>query len=70
MADVSGAPFAPINTGLATPSTYALGRGTEFYDKCAINEVSERLAKNGYKFEELIVGIIESVPFQKRRGEG
>ena len=27
MADVSGAPFAPINTGLATPSTYALGRG-------------------------------------------
>src|SRR6185436_6811467 len=30
--------------------TYALGRGLEYYDKCAIDEISKSLARNKYKF--------------------
>lgn len=49
---------------------YALGRGTEYYDKPALDGITRRLEKRGYKFSELILGIVESAPFQKRRGEG
>ena len=50
--------------------TYALGRGTEYYDKCAIDEIAERLKKDEYRFSSLILGVVKSVPFQMRRGEG
>jgi hypothetical protein len=50
--------------------TYALGRGMEYYDKCAIEEVAKGLAKNKYKFSSLILEVVKSAPFQKRRGEG
>ena len=49
--------------------TYALGRGMEMYDRCAIEEISARLAKHNYKFNDLILEIVKSVPFQMRRGE-
>ncbi len=49
--------------------TYALGRGMEYYDKCAVDQISTRLRKSGYKFSELIEAIVDSTPFQKRRGE-
>ena len=41
MADVSGAPFAPINTGLATPSTYALGRGALHFSELTAADVPD-----------------------------
>ena len=50
--------------------TYALGRGLEYYDKCAIDEIADRLAKHEYKFSSLILEIVASDPFQKRRGKG
>ncbi len=49
--------------------TYALGRGMEMYDRCAINEISTGLAKHNYKFTDLVVEVAKSVPFQMRRGE-
>ncbi len=49
--------------------TYALGRGMEHYDKCAIDEISKGLAKNNYKFSALVLEVVKSTPFQKRRGE-
>ena len=49
--------------------TYALGRGLEFYDKCALDEITKRLAKGNYKFSRLVLEIAKSVPFQQRRGE-
>jgi hypothetical protein len=49
--------------------TYALGRGTEFYDKCALDQIGKGLAKRNYKFSALILEIVKSVPFQQRRGE-
>jgi hypothetical protein len=50
--------------------TYALGRGLEYYDTCAVDQVARHLAKNNYKFSALVLGIVKSAPFQMRRGEG
>jgi hypothetical protein len=47
--------------------TYALGRGLEFYDTHTIDQIVERLVASGGKPSELLLGIIESAPFQKRR---
>ncbi len=45
---------------------YAIGRGTEYYDKCAIDEIVAYVEQNDYKFAYLIAGIIASDPFQKQ----
>ncbi len=49
--------------------TYALGRGVEYADKCAIDDCVEALKKDGYKFSRLVLEIVKSDPFQKRRGK-
>jgi hypothetical protein len=49
--------------------TYALGRGLEFYDRCAIDQISKDLAKKDYRFSQLITAVVKSAPFQMRRGE-
>ena len=49
--------------------TYALGRGLERYDKPAVNLICSRLAANDYRFSGLVLGIVESLPFQMRHGE-
>ncbi len=45
---------------------YSLGRGTEYYDKCAIDEIMARVRSKDYRFAYLIAAIIESDPFQKQ----
>lgn len=49
--------------------TYAIGRGMEYYDSTTIDQLTERLEKNKGSLRELVQGIIESAPFQKRRGD-
>ncbi len=46
---------------------YALGRGTEYYDVPTVDKIVERLHRNGGQFGELLMGVIESAPFQQRR---
>ena len=50
--------------------TYALGRGVEFYDNCALDQIMSELKSNEMKFSAMVRAIIRSVPFQYRRGEG
>ena len=50
--------------------TYALGRGLEYYDRCAVDKICSELARHDYKFSTLILEITKSVPFQMRRGDG
>ena len=50
--------------------TYALGRGLEYYDKCALEQIANGLARNKHKFSSFILEVVKSVPFQQRRGEG
>jgi hypothetical protein len=48
---------------------YALGRGLEYYDKCACNEISTQAERQGNTFSSVILGIVTSDPFLKRRNE-
>jgi hypothetical protein len=50
--------------------TYGMGRGVEFYDKCALEEILRKSEKEGYRFQSMILAVVESAPFQKRRGDG
>ena len=50
--------------------TYALGRGVEYYDAPTVDSIVGRLDQKGGAMRELIYGIVESNPFQKRRGDG
>jgi hypothetical protein len=47
--------------------TYALGRGLEYYDVETVDRIVERLDRANGRFSALLIGIIESAPFQKRR---
>ncbi len=47
--------------------TYALGRGVEYYDAAAVRSIVRNTAENDYRLSSLILGVVESVPFQMRR---
>ena len=49
--------------------TYALGRGLEYPDKCAVDAALEQTAKQGNKFSALVTAIVTSDPFLKRKIE-
>ncbi|HBE70379.1 MAG TPA: filamin [Planctomycetaceae bacterium] len=46
--------------------TYALGRGLEYYDKCAVDKILATLKQDDYRFSTLIFEIVSSDPFQKK----
>ncbi len=46
---------------------YALGRTIEYYDQPAIREVQRKAADTDYRWSSIILGIVESTPFQMRR---
>jgi mono/diheme cytochrome c family protein len=48
--------------------TYALGRGTEYYDRPALEKISHAVDQNQGKFSSLILAVVESFPFQMQRG--
>ena len=45
---------------------YALGRSLEYYDGPAVRQLMRAAAQNDYRWSSLIVGIVESAPFQMR----
>ena len=47
--------------------TYALGRGVEYRDGPAVRGVARRAAADGYRWSSMILGVVESTPFQMRR---
>ena len=50
--------------------TYALGRGVEYYDTPTIDTIVSGLTERNGGMRELVYAIVESTPFQKRRGDG
>ena len=48
---------------------YALGRGLDDNDKPAVNQIVSRLGAEDYRFSSLVLGIVSSELFQKRRGD-
>ncbi len=49
--------------------TYALGRGLEYYDQCAVDEIARQLRRGDYRPSTLVLAVVNSVPFQMQRGE-
>ena len=47
--------------------TYALGRGVEYYDHPSIRRIVDAAEPDDYRWSSLIVGIVESPPFQMRK---
>ena len=47
---------------------YALGRGVEPFDRCAVDKMLNQLESDDYRFSTLVYEIVRSVPFKKRRG--
>lgn len=46
---------------------YALGRGIEFTDKCALDAIMVSAAQEDYRFSSIVLQIVKSAPFQKMR---
>ena len=49
--------------------TFALGRGVEYFDAPAVRKIVRDSKKDEYRFSSVILGIVESSPFQMRRAE-
>ena len=47
--------------------TYALGRGLDHRDGAAVRRIVRTAAGDDYRFSSLVLGIVESTPFQMRR---
>ena len=49
--------------------TYALGRGVEYYDMPVVRTIVRDAASTDYRWSSLILGIVNSAPFQMRKAE-
>jgi hypothetical protein len=49
--------------------TYALGRGSDWYDAPAIRAAVSEAKKDDYRFSSLLMGIVQSAPFQMRMSQ-
>jgi hypothetical protein len=47
--------------------TYALGRGLEYYDQPAVRQIRRDMAADNDRFSSVVLGVVNSVPFQMRR---
>lgn len=47
--------------------TFALGRGLGFQDRPAVNEIVKRTRAAEHRFQDMIIAVCESVPFQRMR---
>ena len=48
---------------------YALGRGLQRYDRIVAKEIVRELAPANYPLQNVIYEVVDSLPFQSRRGE-
>ena len=45
--------------------TYSLGRGLEYYDQCAVEQIAEEVKERGDSLSAIVRGVVRSVPFQR-----
>ena len=45
---------------------YAVGRGLEYYDQCAIDKIKRALELDDYRFSRLVLEVVKSDPFQEQ----
>ena len=56
-----------LRTATGKLLTYAMGRQAEYYDAPAIRQILREAAASEYRWSSLVLGIVQSVPFQRRR---
>ena len=61
-----GRPDAFVQTMTEKLLMYAVGRAAHNYDMPAIRAITREAARNDYKFSSLVLGIVNSDPFQMR----
>ncbi len=59
-----------VLTSIEKLMTYALGRGVDYRDAPIMRSILKQSAKNDYKLTSMILEIVESTPFKKRRAPG
>ena len=47
--------------------TYALGRGLEYYDMPAVRKIVADARQHGFRFSDLISGVVNSPAFQMKK---
>ena len=47
--------------------TYALGRDLEYYDMPTVRKIVNDSAASDYRFSNIVLGIVNSLPFSKRK---
>ena len=50
--------------------TYATGRGLQYYDRCAVDDIVKTMRDAENRFSVLVTEIVLSDPFRKKRGDG
>jgi len=58
-----------VTTAAEKLLTYALGRGVEENDAPAVRGIVRAARSNDYRFSSLVLGIVNSTPFQMRRSQ-
>ncbi len=58
-----------VNTMTEKLMTYALGRGVEYYDAPSVRKIVQGSRAQDYRVSALILGIVNSTPFQMRRAQ-
>ena len=66
LAILSARPEQFVRTLTQMLMTYALGRGTEYYDMPVIRGIARDAAKDNNRFSALVLGIVRSAPFQMK----
>jgi hypothetical protein len=56
-----------VSATVARLLTYALGRELDMQDQPAIRQIMRETEAGGYRFQDLIVSIVRSAPFQMRQ---
>ncbi len=62
-------PEAFVNTMTEKLLTYSLGRGVEYYDAPAVRKIVSDSSEKDYRFSSLVLGIVNSTPFQMRSAQ-
>jgi hypothetical protein len=59
-------PATFVGTMTEKMMTYALGRGLAYYDLPVVRGIVRESARSDYRFSSLVLGIVDSLPFQMR----
>jgi hypothetical protein len=62
-------PEAFVSTMTEKLMTYSLGRGVTYADAPAVRKIVRESCESGYHFSSLVLGIVNSRPFQMRRAQ-